>query len=465
MKKVAIAVMLAFTLALTVAMPVYAETNSGDPNPPSVGSVSVDKPKVTVGDTFTVSYDVEDADGVASVDIGITADDPSVEPDPSQGQSVGAWRSSTDSQTHQTFSVTSSDKAGCRWVWALRVTDKAGYVNTIYDETYAKTHGVDGPTADLSALTWEVLEHGGDPNPPSVGSVSVDKPKVTVGDTFTVSYDVEDADGVASVDIGITADDPSVEPDPSQGQSVGAWRSSTDSQTHQTFSVTSSDKAGCRWVWALRVTDKAGYVNTIYDETYAKTHGVDGPTADLSALTWEIVAPSEIPSYSVLDGEAAKYEKGSESGISFRFSGAAADLFSVQVDGVTISADNYTVTSGSTIVTLKASYLETLSEGNHTITAYYKDGGRATASFSVAAKDQKKEETNDGATNNQASDQSKDAEDTQQGNVQQGEPDPAKDTVKSSTPKTGDQSAFIAALAAVAVASLAAGFARIRARR
>ena len=479
MRRRAIAATAALALVLAAAAPAYASTYFADPNPPSVASASVDKAKVAVGDAVTVSYDIEDADGVSSVSVSYGDEDPSVEPDNDDVHPT-AWKASTaDTSRSSTFGVTSRDAAGRRWVYSLTVTDKAGWVTTIYDAAYAKTRGIDGPTADLSALTWEVLEHGDDPNPPSVASASVDKAKVAVGDAVTVSYDIEDADGVSSVSVSYGDEDPSVEPDNDDVHPT-AWKASTaDTSRSSTFGVTSRDAAGRRWVYSLTVTDKAGWVTTIYDAAYAKTRGIDGPTADLSALTWEIVAPSEIPPYSVLDGEAAKYEKGVESGVSFHFSGAADDLFSVQVDGTTISSDNYTVASGSTIVTLKPSYLDTLAEGDHTVTAYYKDGGRATASFNVAAKEQKKddetkddskkddtkdEETNDSSKDNQANDQSKDNEAANaaaQGSAKQDAPATAKASVKKAIPETGDQSVPAAALAAAALASLAAAFTRL----
>ena len=489
MRRRAIAATAALALVLAATAPAYAATYFADPNPPSVASASVDKARVSVGDTLTVSYDVEDADGVSSVSVSYGDEDPSVEPDNDDVHSTTWTASTADTSRSRTFGVTSRDAAGRRWVYSLTVTDKAGWVTTIYDATYAKTRGIDGPTADLSALTWEVLEHGDDPNPPSVASASVDKARVSVGDTLTVSYDVEDADGVSSVSVSYGDEDPSVEPDNDDVHSTTWTASTADTSRSRTFGVTSRDAAGRRWVYSLTVTDKAGWVTTIYDATYAKTRGIDGPTADLSALTWEIVAPSEIPPYSVLDGEAAKYEKGAESGVSFRFSGAADELFSVQVDGTTISSDSYTVASGSTIVTLKPSYLDTLAEGDHTVTAYYKDGGRATASFNVAAKEQKKDdetkddskkdetddgskkdetkndETDDGSEDNKANDQSKDNEAANaaaQGNAKQDAPATAKAPVKKSTPETGDQSAPAVAVAAAALALLAAAFTRFR---
>ena len=54
----------------------------------------------------------------------------------------------------------------------------------------------------------------------------------------------------------------------------------------------------------------------------------------------------------------------------------------VKVDGNVIASNNYDVTSGSTIVTLKKSYLETLSSGNHKI-EIVSSTGTAQATFEV----------------------------------------------------------------------------------
>ena len=44
------------------------------------------------------------------------------------------------------------------------------------------------------------------------------------------------------------------------------------------------------------------------------------------------------------------------------------------MDGTLIDAKNYTSVSGSTMITLKADYLNTLSVGTHTLTVVYNDG-------------------------------------------------------------------------------------------
>lgn len=54
-------------------------------------------------------------------------------------------------------------------------------------------------------------------------------------------------------------------------------------------------------------------------------------------------------------------------------------------DGKAVDADCYTAESGSTIITLKAGYLETLAAGEHTLTVLYTDG-EAIGTFTIAEK-------------------------------------------------------------------------------
>lgn len=54
------------------------------------------------------------------------------------------------------------------------------------------------------------------------------------------------------------------------------------------------------------------------------------------------------------------------------------------VDGTLIDADKYTAASGSTVITLKKDYLDTLSVGKHTLTVVYSDGECSTG-FEIKA--------------------------------------------------------------------------------
>lgn len=86
----------------------------------------------------------------------------------------------------------------------------------------------------------------------------------------------------------------------------------------------------------------------------------------------------------IIEGANGKWQKGSEGALSFTSNAAFADFLKVQVDGKDVDASNYTVKEGSTIVTLNASYLETLSAGKHTL-AIVSDTGTAETEFTVLA--------------------------------------------------------------------------------
>ncbi len=78
--------------------------------------------------------------------------------------------------------------------------------------------------------------------------------------------------------------------------------------------------------------------------------------------------------YKIVKGDKGKWIKGGESGLSFIANGPLAKFSSIEIDGKAIDAKHYDAAAGSTIITLKASYLETLSAGEHTITVVYTDG-------------------------------------------------------------------------------------------
>ena len=86
----------------------------------------------------------------------------------------------------------------------------------------------------------------------------------------------------------------------------------------------------------------------------------------------------------IISGANGTWQKGTKDGLSFTSNATFADFQKVQVDGKDLDASNYTVKEGSTIVTLKAEYLETLSAGRHTL-AIVSDTGTATTEFTIEA--------------------------------------------------------------------------------
>lgn len=83
-------------------------------------------------------------------------------------------------------------------------------------------------------------------------------------------------------------------------------------------------------------------------------------------------------------GANSTWSADSKDGLSFTSNAAFADFLKVQVDGKDLDASNYTVKEGSTIVTLNAEYLETLSVGKHTL-AIVSETGTAETEFTIKA--------------------------------------------------------------------------------
>ena len=92
----------------------------------------------------------------------------------------------------------------------------------------------------------------------------------------------------------------------------------------------------------------------------------------------------QVIEYTVTKGGDSVWTKGSSSGADYKINRNINDdktysLFeSIEVDGAVIAASNYDAASGSLDAALKASYLETLSEGTHTVQFNFRDGSVAT---------------------------------------------------------------------------------------
>lgn len=123
-----------------------------------------------------------------------------------------------------------------------------------------------------------------------------------------------------------------------------------------------------------------------------KKEGFETQTKTESIPKLKPEEPEEEVTYSNTKGNGTQWTKGSTSTADFTFKRSKNDseTFShftgIQVDGKDVAASNYTAESGSVIVKLKPSYLETLSVGEHTITALFDDGNKASAKFTVVAK-------------------------------------------------------------------------------
>ncbi len=98
--------------------------------------------------------------------------------------------------------------------------------------------------------------------------------------------------------------------------------------------------------------------------------------------------------YAFVEGAGSVYEKGSATGLVFTNNVRFDKLVRVLVDGQALSADAYDASAGSTNITLKSAYVDTLPAGEHKLTAVYNYGEGelgVSTSFVVRASQQEPE--------------------------------------------------------------------------
>lgn len=88
--------------------------------------------------------------------------------------------------------------------------------------------------------------------------------------------------------------------------------------------------------------------------------------------------------YQIIGGANSSWTAGSSEGLTIRGNGEFSKFTGVKVDGKLLDQSNYTAKEGSTIITLKDSYLNTLSAGTHTVEILWTDGSASTA-FTINA--------------------------------------------------------------------------------
>lgn len=104
----------------------------------------------------------------------------------------------------------------------------------------------------------------------------------------------------------------------------------------------------------------------------------------------------------IIKGNDGTWIQNSKDGLSFTSNAEFDDFLKVMVDGKDLDPSNYTVAEGSTVVTLKADYLATLSVGKHTIAIVSKSGTAGTI-FTINAAESGgdvEESTKTGGSNN-----------------------------------------------------------------
>lgn len=88
--------------------------------------------------------------------------------------------------------------------------------------------------------------------------------------------------------------------------------------------------------------------------------------------------------YQIINGVNSSWTLGSSEGLTIRGNGEFSKLVGVKQDGSLLDRINYTAREGSTIITLNASYLNTLAIGTHTVEILWTDGSADTV-FTIHA--------------------------------------------------------------------------------
>ena len=155
-----------------------------------------------------------------------------------------------------------------------------------------------------------------------------------------------------------------------------------------------------------------------YDELTDHEKSLLGETAKdkLDALVAALTA------YDIIKGDGGKWTRGSDGSLSFTANGSFSKFTGIKVDGKIVDAKHYAAKSGSTIVTLKSSYLETLSSGVHAIVILYTNG-ETSGTFQIEEKEIEPGQPTE-------SDMPTEPEETR----------PAETEPESSSPATGDDS-------------------------
>ena len=135
--------------------------------------------------------------------------------------------------------------------------------------------------------------------------------------------------------------------------------------------------------------------------------------------------------YAITEGTGSSYALQSGSSLTVRGNGDFSKFTGIKVDGVQIGAENFEAKSGSTIVTLKSSYLDTLTAGTHSLEILWTDGSASTA-FAIQQSESQKPDNDVKELNTNQNPANQNPQSVPQNNTEQ------TDSMKNESPKTGE---------------------------
>ena len=284
----------------------------------------------------------------------------------------------TANVNNHTATVTGNDDGTITVSYTFEKTQMGTITHTAtgYEGTYdGQSHGITVAVTVPSDTTVTYSTDG--------STYSATNPTFTDAGVYTVYYKVtkdkyEAATGEAIVTItkkalSVTADNQTITEgdgiDNSKYTVLGLVSGDTLSTVTLTQSTTEVTDNGTIEASGAKIVNADGKdVTANYDITY---------TAGKLVVN-EVEGDPQPDEYEITDGADSEWTVDSDGSITITGNGDFAKFLGVKVDGKFIDEANYTAKSGSTIVTLKNSYLNTLSLGKHTFEIVWEDGSAST---------------------------------------------------------------------------------------
>ena len=155
----------------------------------------------------------------------------------------------------------------------------------------------------------------------------------------------------------------------------------------------------------------------------------------------------------ITEGGNKTYRLDSGAKVQIKCNGTLANFDKLTSNGTDVDSSNYTKESGSTILTLKNTYLDTLSEGTYKLAFVYNDGRKAETNLTIAKANTPADTTDDDANtttgDNTTTDTTNTTDNTSSGTTTGGE------TKTSNSPKTGDNIVMYIAIMLVSALGVA----------
>ena len=249
---------------------------------------------------------------------------------------------------------------------------------TLYDYEFIKVDGLNKPIVSDGTVVTYYYKNKNEEHTHNLTLVAAKAATcTTAGNSAYYTCDGCDkwfADATGSVEI---TDKTSVKI-PAPGHTAGTeWKSDDTNHWHE------CTVAGCGVI--IESTKSAHTAGEWIVDTPA-TATTAGTKHKECTVCHRVLETQPIPStgteLKIIAGDNQIYNKASGSDVTITCNGDFAKFTGIKVDGSVVDSSNYTAVSGSTVLTLKASYLGTLTDGSHTITFVYTDG-EANANLTV----------------------------------------------------------------------------------